>query len=92
MQCEAQSSEVAISLERRIRIFIGRLPCLREVAVQVEGDFATIAGRVRSFDDRDICIECCRRVAGVRHICDQLEITDAAGEEPERAILAWAQP
>jgi osmotically-inducible protein OsmY len=64
-------------LERRVSIFLGQkhFAQLRRVKVESQQGVITIRGRVKSFHERQLCISCCQRVAGVRQVRDELEVT-----------------
>ena len=67
-------------LAGRIRMFLHEhhLPILRRLTVEVAGDAVTIQGRVGSFYERQLAIECCKRVAGVRRVVDQIDVDTTA--------------
>lgn len=69
-------AESADDLSRRVCLFLtsANLPGLRRVRVDVVEDTVVIAGRVRTFYERQIAIERARRVAGVIQVDDQIEV------------------
>jgi osmotically-inducible protein OsmY len=38
----------------------------------------TVAGKVRSFYDRQLAVACARRVAGVQQVVDRLQVPEVA--------------
>jgi hypothetical protein len=65
-------------LSRRVGLFLANanVPGLRRTRVDVDGDTVILFGRVRTFYERQIAVECSRRVAGVIQIEDQIEVDD----------------
>lgn len=65
-------------LARKIVAFLAARRLLDEVAIHVKADRGAIAirGQVRSERERSICIECCRHVAGVVRVEDQLQVAN----------------
>ncbi len=63
-------------LRRRVSNFLRQrnLPALRSVQVSVENGTVEIAGKVNSFYERQICLNCCQRVAGVVRIVDNVQV------------------
>ncbi|MFO0816770.1 MAG: BON domain-containing protein [Pirellulales bacterium] len=63
-------------LERRLISFLTerQIPSLRRVSVAVKNGIVTLSGQVRSFYERQLCLACCQRVAGVRQLVDQIEV------------------
>ena len=61
-------------LERRvINYLVGRqVPSLRQIAVEADRGTVTMRGRVYSFHHKQLCINCCTRVAGVVRLVDEL--------------------
>jgi osmotically-inducible protein OsmY len=51
-------------------------PGLRLVAVESSQGVVTIRGRVKSFHERQLCINCCQRVAGVVQLNDEIQVED----------------
>jgi osmotically-inducible protein OsmY len=43
---------------------------LENIEVNVAGGIVTLFGKLKSSDDRVLCVECCRHVAGVLRIVD----------------------
>ncbi len=68
--------EQAAELRSRVISFLfGRnLPGLRQVQVDVDGHAVTLRGRVRSFYEKQLASHCCRRVAGVHQVIDDLHV------------------
>jgi len=65
-------------LERRIVNFLAdrQIPNLRNLIVAVEGGVVTLRGRVRSFYEKQMSQLCCRRVAGVVGLVDEIHVQD----------------
>jgi osmotically-inducible protein OsmY len=63
-------------LERRVMNYlVGRqVPSLRQIAVRADGGTVTMRGRVYSFHHKQLCINCCTRVAGVLRLVDELTV------------------
>lgn len=50
------------------------MPALRRIRVDMAGDTVILAGRVRTFYERQIAVERSRRVAGVIQVDDRIEV------------------
>ncbi len=63
-------------LERRVVNYLsGRhVPGLRHLEVHARNGVVTLRGRVRSFYEKQLCNECCRRVAGVMSLVNSVEV------------------
>ena len=63
-------------LERQLVSFLfeRQIPALRRISVAVSNGIVTLKGRVQSIYERQLCLSCCRRVAGVRQLVDQIEV------------------
>lgn len=70
-------------LERRVISFlIGKhLPGLRQIEVEARGGVVTLRGRVRTFYEKQVCHQCCRRVAGVLKLIDAIEVDRLPAEQ-----------
>lgn len=67
-------------LERRVTNFLTQhFPRLRTVEVVARQGVVTIFGRVNTFYERQLCINCCQRVAGVTGLNDKVEVTQPSG-------------
>ena len=66
----------ATDLLQKIKSFLNdqHNSTLKRLAIEVIGDTAVIAGTVSSFYERQLGIECCKRVAGVRAIVDHIYV------------------
>ncbi len=71
-----REAEIDKNLKRRVMNFLHQrnLPALRQIDVQVEEGIVEIAGRVKSFYEKQLCLNCCQRVAGVIQIVDHVEV------------------
>jgi hypothetical protein len=65
-------------LSGRVRRFFSllNLAPLRRIRVQASGDTVIIEGTVRTFYERQVAIACAQRVAGVRHVIDNIRVSD----------------
>jgi osmotically-inducible protein OsmY len=72
----AAGSDADRDLERRVMNFlVGRqVPSLRQIAVEADRGTVTMRGRVYSFHHKQLCINCCTRVAGVLRLVDELTV------------------
>jgi hypothetical protein len=63
-------------LERRvINYLVGRhVPSLRQIEVEADCGTVTMRGKVYSFHHKQLCINCCCRVAGVVRLVDELAV------------------
>jgi osmotically-inducible protein OsmY len=64
-------------LESRVRNYLVgyKMPALGHVRVVAEDGSVFLSGRLCSFYQKQLCINCCRRVAGVIRLIDQLEVS-----------------
>lgn len=77
-------------LERRVTNFIiQQFPRLRTVEVEATQGVVTINGRVGTFYERQLCIHCCQRVAGVTGLIDKVEVVQSP---PPHAQLSRHRP
>ncbi len=49
-------------------------PSLKRLHVDVAAGIVTLSGRVRSFYERQLAVQCCRRVPGVMQMIDAVEV------------------
>lgn len=63
-------------LEHRLVNFLYErdVPERRTVQLDVHGGTVVVSGRLRSRHSKWLCIECCRHVAGVIKLVDELEV------------------
>jgi len=63
-------------LERRITVFLAdrHVPGLRQLEVAATNGTVVLRGRVRSFYEKQLCQNVCRRVAGVVHVVDAVDV------------------
>ena len=63
-------------LARRVLSFLAQrqMPALRRILVEVQNGTVVLKGRVQSFYERQLCLSCCQRVAGVVRLIDQIEV------------------
>ena len=78
-QAHANRELADSELKRRVSSFLaGRnVPGLRRLDVEVENGHVTLRGRVQSFYEKQLCQDCCRRVAGVVRYVDQVDVSYA---------------
>jgi osmotically-inducible protein OsmY len=74
-------------LERRVVSFLEtkHVPGLRHLAVKAQAGVVTVSGRVQTFYEKQLCNQCCRRVAGVREL---INAVDVIGTMPGAAVVA----
>jgi hypothetical protein len=73
---ESQDQE----LQQRVQLFLStaNVPALRHVQVQVDGDQVVLRGAVHTYYEKQLALEFSRRVAGVIHVVDEIEVPDYA--------------
>lgn len=55
-------------------------PAIGQVEVEANNGTVTLRGQVRTFYQRQLCVHCCLRVAGVVQLIDQIHVMDEADE------------
>ena len=72
-------------LERRVVAFLStrHVPGLRNLQVQATNGVVTVSGRVLTFYEKQLCNECCRRVAGVMQLVNSVDVADCS------PVAAW---
>ncbi len=81
---ETTSTSEDRELARRTRLFL----CTRgvcgadQVAVKVAGRTVIVCGELASREAKWQCLECCRHVAGVLRVIDQLRVAPVSTETP----------
>jgi osmotically-inducible protein OsmY len=78
-------------LERRVSNFLSQqhFPRLRGIEVEARQGVVSLRGRVRSFHERQLCIHCCQRVAGVVGVNDKIQVSMIHEPEAAGAILGF---
>lgn len=77
MQQPAEDQDVDRDLERRVVSFLrGRQRSLGCITATAKAGTVTLRGTVRSFYERQLCIEFSRHVAGVVKLVDRIEVAD----------------
>jgi osmotically-inducible protein OsmY len=68
-----------IDLKRRVVSYlVGRhVPGLRHLQVEAHNGTVTLRGRVHTFYEKQLCQNCCRRVAGVVNLVDNVDVAHA---------------
>jgi hypothetical protein len=71
-------------LERRTRIFLAGqgVSALRRITVSASGGALKLCGRVHSFYEKQLCLNCCQHVAGVIRVVDEIEVEKKATGRP----------
>lgn len=66
-------------LERRVMNYLhGRqVSAMRRISIQANNGTVTLRGAVPSFYQKQLCISCSRRVAGVINLVDHIEVAPA---------------
>jgi len=78
---ETSNSALDRDLEHRVISFLRQsgIATLRRVTVEASAGTVTLYGRVHSFYQRQLCLQCCQRVAGVIRLVDRIEV-ESVGE------------
>jgi osmotically-inducible protein OsmY len=73
------SGDADRDLERRVTSFLAarHVPGLRYLAVKATGGVVTVSGQVLTFYEKQLCNQCCRRVAGVMELINAVSVTSA---------------
>lgn len=62
-------------LQRRIRSFLSnRLPLSSRLRIEADNGVVTVMGTHTSFYHKQLCINCCQRVAGVVQLIDTTKV------------------
>ena len=61
------------------------VPALRHLTAAAQAGVVTLSGRVHTFYEKQLSNECCRRVAGVRQLLDDVIVV---GTMPGAAVVA----
>ena len=77
-------------LERRLANFLfqRRVPGRESIQLNVYGGVVAVSGRIPTRYAKWLCIECCRRVAGVIRVIDNVKIEPAVNERPTAVHVA----
>ncbi len=69
-------------LARRVRIFLSsrHQPSFRHLHIEANGGTVTLRGRVSSFYEKQLTYQCCRHVAGVFNVIDQVDVSTPKAE------------
>jgi osmotically-inducible protein OsmY len=75
---------VDADLEGRIRIFLAQknVSALQRIAVSASEGTVRVRGRVHSFYEKQLCLNCCQHVAGVIRVIDEIEVENKASGRP----------
>ena len=76
-------------LERRLTNFLyqRRVPGAEHIQLVAQGGVVAISGRTPTRSAKWLCIECCRRVAGVIRVIDNVEVEAAVTKHPARVPI-----
>ena len=76
-----------LDLQRRVANFlVGRqMPGLRNLKVEAHDGVVTLRGRVYTFYEKQLCNQCCRRVAGVLELINSVDVLPTT---PGAAVVA----
>jgi osmotically-inducible protein OsmY len=68
-------------LARRVTTFLHskQQRSLRTVSVEANGGTVVLRGEVGSFYEKQLCLSCTRRVAGVSSLVDEIHVSNYAG-------------
>ena len=63
-------------LERRVANYLvsRQVAALRDIDIHADRGTVTLRGEVRSFYHKQLCLNCCRRVAGVVQLVDEVDV------------------
>lgn len=75
-------------LERRVLnyLFGRQVSALRGILVQADNGRVTLRGEVYSFYQKQLCINCSRRVAGVVTLVDEIDVSPLSSTSDRRKI------
>ena len=81
---DTKVESIESDLESRIRIFLAEqgVAALRRIAVSATGGTVNLCGRVHSFYEKQLCLNCCQHVAGVIRVIDEIEVEEKAIRRP----------
>ena len=76
-----------LDLQRRVANFLmGRqMPGLRHLEVEAHAGVVTLRGKVYTFYEKQLCNQCCRRVAGVLQLVNAVDVVSTT---PGAAVVA----
>ena len=84
MVCKKEDLAVELDrdLERRIvnYLYTRQVSVARAISVQADNGTVTLRGEVFSFYQKQLCISCSRRVAGVLGLVDEIEVARIEAE------------
>ena len=65
-----------LELERRVSSFLAQrnIQSLRAIRVAAKNGIIILTGKVQTFYERQLCLSCCQRVAGVLQLVDEIEV------------------
>jgi osmotically-inducible protein OsmY len=77
---EDSVTDADLDLARRVTTYLlsKQQRSLRSVEVQAHGGTVVLRGEVGSFYEKQLCLNCTRRVAGVASLVDEIQVSDYA--------------
>ena len=74
------ASETDFDLERRVTNYLHskQMRTLRDVSVDADNGTVVLRGEVDSFYEKQLCLNCTRRVAGVVELIDEILVREIA--------------
>ena len=78
VECTVQASGTDLELQRRVVSFLAdsNMPGLRQLKVHAADGTVTLNGTVRTYYEKQLSQERCKRVAGVIRLIDQIEVSN----------------
>ncbi len=73
---QSQTADDDLDLVRRVQIFLHskQVRSLRGVSVRADRGTVVLRGEVNSFYEKQLCISCAKRVAGVLELVDEIQV------------------
>ena len=75
---ESSSASEDFELARRVKLFLAHQPrpALRHLSVEVQSETVILRGAVTTYYERQLALQCSRRVAGVRGLIDEIVVQE----------------
>ena len=72
-------------LRDRIQSYLSsrHFPAFRELEVEVDNGTVTLSGKVDSYYEKQVALNCCGRVAGVLQTVDDVEVAQSGSRSPK---------
>jgi osmotically-inducible protein OsmY len=73
-------TELDYDLQRRVKNYLNskQMRSLRDVVVDADNGTVVLRGEVNSFYEKQLCLSCTRRVAGVVELVDEILVREIA--------------